>query len=358
MLDDRCFACPPPGVLHEGECCRPPPRRGVLPALSHPSVRPERRPAVWTGGTFFPQRWNALPLNTVGADTSVDSYAIAPIAKPRRRLRGSGAPMPSMPESQADLESIYDVDVPPSVVCASCGSVVCLGCRMHQPPAPCCDTVPWESSEGIGHRLWQTAELCSTNAAAVFGAMPRGKVIPALRFALVAETLAVGSFAAVAAMLLWMLRPPWLSQWLVSSEGLIVGGVCLGASTMGMIWLHVAWGMCIELGAASAGLQPDWSQGLRFGLYACAWDLFTSPIGIVRSLANFETEQRFDEIGAALRAPQAAMRAYASEHRRFDRRAQRRGSRLSFVVLGGMVLFAASAVLLALLSALWQHRWL
>src|SRR3954468_12900956 len=93
--------------------------------------------------------------------------------------------------------------VPPVVTCTRCGRAECLGCEQRASPvAPLSDRhrLPWEGSGGFGDRLWRTALASSIDPRSTFGELPEGRLGSAFAFALLAETLAIGSIALLGAL--------------------------------------------------------------------------------------------------------------------------------------------------------------
>lgn len=238
-------------------------------------------------------------------------------------------------------------DVPPTVTCAVCGRPECLGCSVtasafQRGSGP----VAWESSIGNwSERLWWTAIASSIHPQQTFGELPPGSVGRALAFAATAELLAIGSFALAVGLGALALSPEF-SLRILSTPGFLwfAGGIVLAWSTL-MVALHALWGLCLELGARRGGAAFLWRQGLRFGLYACGWDLLTSPAGVVHGLFTRGFLEAWGPIGAAIRVPRAALRAYLQDYRQLDRAAERFGTRLSILLLGGTVLVFGIGVL-------------
>ena len=57
--------------------------------------------------------------------------------------------------------------------------------------------VPWERSGALWTRLWATAKATTLGAEAFFAVLPDGEIPPAMRFAVLAELLAVLSIATI-----------------------------------------------------------------------------------------------------------------------------------------------------------------
>jgi hypothetical protein len=242
-----------------------------------------------------------------------------------------------------------DSDVPPAVSCARCGKFECPGCS----PAADADTgaaLPWEIQSGsLRKRLWQTAIASSMKPAQVFGELPEGRVGPALAFAMISEFVAVSSIGLLGALALWGIMPDIWARVLTSTSALaVIGALVLGASVI-MVALHALWGFCLELGADRRH-GARFVQGLRFGLYACGWDLLTSPAGVIQGLLARGPVGAWRPIAAAVRVPRVALAAYLEQHRHFDLAARRRSLRLSVIVLGTTLLGAAAAATIVTVS--------
>lgn len=206
-----------------------------------------------------------------------------------------------------------ELEVPAAILCATCGRADCAGCA---PSLADTDAgsgivaiIPWERPGSVWSRLFATASATTRGAAPFFGALPDGPVGPALRFAVLAELCAVGSvFAALtpavalalprfsAALLADPARRAAIFGWLV---------VLVPALALWMVGAHVVHGWFLGRGAERAGGRPVRRRGLRFGLYACGWDLMSAPMGFVVTLFS----QGFRAAGALFAASVAAPRA-------------------------------------------------
>lgn len=251
-------------------------------------------------------------------------------------------------EHPTSLSPFDDGGVPPVAVCVLCG----LGtCACEPPPSRALPGLPWEdASLPWAARLWETALVGSLDPQRTFGALPPGTVTSALVFGALAESLAVGSFAAWGVALAALVAPRWLGPLLASPGALTLGLGLLALVSLVMLALHAVWGVCLELGAGRKAGRRDLRQGLRFGLYACGWDLVTSPLGALCSL--FTTGplwRRLSPIAAAVRAPRLAQRAYLERCRGFDVAARRAAVQLCVLAFGlglGLVLLAMAGGLL------------
>lgn len=181
----------------------------------------------------------------------------------------------NLADADRSADSIDFVDVPAAVVCVYCGMADCACDERTQSGVVA--IVPWERTGSVLSRLWTTARSTTRDAEGFFQSLPDGPVSPALRFAILSET-----FAASAMLLcfsaLFALAFPALIGSLVSS-GLVLRAFALavpGLATL-LVAAHAVHGLALEM-AAPAG-KP--SRGLRFGLYACGWDLVIGPCGFV-----------------------------------------------------------------------------
>jgi len=220
-------------------------------------------------------------------------------------------------DGRARDDSAFDlIDVPATVVCAGCGDPACAGCVLEERTnqSGVVAIIPWERPGlGFWRRLWQTSTLATVHARTFFGALPEGDVSTALAFALVSETLAVGGLAAGAALLAPFFLPS-LPGLLVEDPALrkaVVRGASAGILllVLAMVGLHAIHGLALDAAARRYGGRR-FGRGLRFGLYACGWDLITLPLGLlVTALSSgFAAARRAAPLG--LTAPAQASEAF------------------------------------------------
>ncbi len=199
-------------------------------------------------------------------------------------------------------DSLFDfVEVPATVVCATCGDPGCAGCALDERThaSGVVAIIPWERP-GLGffRRLWQTSTLATVHARTFFGALPDGDVSPALAFALVCETFAVTGLGIASALLALIFLPSLPHSMLEDPElrRLVVRGTVSGISVLmfAMVSVHAAHGIALDIAARRYGSRCA-GRGLRFGLYACGWDLITLPFGLL-------TTALVEGLGAARRA--------------------------------------------------------
>lgn len=220
-----------------------------------------------------------------------------PMAAARRRRFGELEREESLEErierearEAADRGSSPDLlDVPAAVVCAFCGDADCAGCRDHLEDlsrSGIVSVVAWErSGVPVFTRLWSTARSTTRDAEGFFELLPDGPLMPAFRFAALCELLASAaafvSFLAVAA----VIAPEWLAHLALDprARSVALRVIVLGLPAFAgmLVVAHAAHGLSIDLGATRNGARGARSRALRFGLYACGWDLVMGPLGAI-----------------------------------------------------------------------------
>jgi hypothetical protein len=78
-----------------------------------------------------------------------------------------------------------------------------------------------------------------------------------------------------------------------------------------MVLLHALHGALTDRAARKAGSRHR-GRGLRFGLYACGWDLVTLPLGLLAVAVGDGFGMAGRAASQALAAPAVATRAYLS----------------------------------------------
>jgi hypothetical protein len=207
-------------------------------------------------------------------------------------------------------------DVPAAVVCAFCGKPDCAGCLAVEEPTNASGVVaimPWERP-GLGWltRLWATARVVTLSHRDLFAALPEGPLRPAFVFAAVAELGAALGLGVCFGIVL-ALAPDFTSTLLRDAylRSLLVKAFACGIPGLAalMIALHSVHGLLVDRAARLAGSRKR-GRGLRFGLYACGWDLVTLPLGliVVAVTEGLGTARR--AAGLAVSVPVEATRAY------------------------------------------------
>jgi len=223
-------------------------------------------------------------------------------------------------------DSAFDlIDVPATVVCAGCGDPACAGCVVEEPTnqSGVVAIIPWERpGVGFWRRLWQTSTLATVHARTFFGALPEGDIWAALSFALVCETIAVSGLALGFALLAPFILPslPGLLENDPALRMTVVRGAAAGVFllVLAMVSLHAIHGMALDAAARRfggrrfppSGLTKRVGRGLRFGLYACGWDLITLPLGLIITAlsSGFAAARRAAPLGST--APAQASEAF------------------------------------------------
>lgn len=231
-------------------------------------------------------------------------------------VHARATPVPDAPLT--DEGALDFAEVPAAVVCAFCGRPDCAGCMDVPEPTQASGVlaiVPWERpGQGVIGRLWSTARIATLRPSELFAALPEGGVLAPLSFALLAELVAVVGLV-VSALPLLGLAPDFVR--VVISDpvlcALVVQVVGLGIPSLavGMVVLHALHGVLTDRAARRAGSRHR-GRGLRFGLYACGWDLVTLPLGLLVVAVSDGFVMAAKAATQALAAPAVATRAYLS----------------------------------------------
>jgi hypothetical protein len=260
--------------------------------------------------------------------------------------------IPSRPDEELDEGALDLSEVPATVVCATCGLPEC-NCELDRPSAfsGVVAIVPWERPGGtVLSRLWATAKLGTLAPAAFFSALPPGGLVPALVFGVLAETLAaLGLCATFGA--LGLLAVPALGKELLGNvvlQGVLLRFVAWGVPSLAaaMVLLHAGHGLALDAAARREGSRQV-GRGLRFGFYACGWDLVTLPLGLLVLTVTDGPVTALRHSARGLTAPNAAAMAYLAHVHHFERDVAQRASRravgivflpmLALIVLGFVV---------------------
>jgi hypothetical protein len=234
----------------------------------------------------------------------------SPGMRPNNTRRGRERPSDSRRGDEVD--SFFEV--PAAVLCAMCGQADCPGCTAgSEHESGVIAIIPWERSGGVWTRLWATANATTQGAEAFFAVMPDGEIPPAMRFAVLAELLAVGSMVTLLVPLA-ALALPNLAVEVVRNPGLraiALRWVFLGvpALTAWMMVAHVTHGAALDAGASRQGARPQRRRAMRFGLYACGWDLMAGPLGAVVTLATKGLRAALEIVELGMRVPGRASQA-------------------------------------------------
>jgi hypothetical protein len=246
------------------------------------------------------------------------------------------------------------LDVPATVVCAYCGDADCSGCENDLSRSGIVSVVAWERPATPAlSRLWSTARSTTRDAEGFFELLPDGPLMPALRFAAACELLATGAafmgFVALAA----VIAPDWLKSLALDpgSRSVALRVIVLGLPAFAalLVTAHVAHGLSINFGATRSGVRSARTRALRFGLYACGWDLVMGPIGAV-VVAWKEGLSAAAALGGSLNGlPTRATKAFLRGCYRLDGERARRALNASYLgaILATLVFTAIVVVVIA-----------
>ena len=215
------------------------------------------------------------------------------------------------PQLLDDPPDIFDV--PAAVLCARCGQPDCPGCEDPNEGSGVVAIVPWERTGGLWPRLWATARASTLSAESFFAALPDGPVRPAAGFALLAELLAVTAMFAMLAPIIALVLPG-LAAAVVSDPDMRARvatwtAVGIPALAVWMVIAHALHGVALDSGAKRNGGRSQRRRALRFGLYACGWDLMSGPLGAIAAALTEGRRAAGDALSASMRVPSRATAA-------------------------------------------------
>lgn len=263
--------------------------------------------------------------------------------------------IPSRPDVELD-EGAFDLsEVPAAVVCATCGLPEC-NCEADRPSSfsGVLAIVPWERPGGtVLSRLWSTAKLATLSPEPFFSALPPGGIVAPFAFGLLSEMLAALGLCATLGALAVGVLPALGSELWANAElrQLVARGVSVGvpALALAMVVLHGAHGAALDAAARREGSRQN-GRGLRFGLYACGWDLVTLPLGLLVLMFTDGPLTALRHSARGLTAPNKAALAYVAHVHRFEpaqaARAARRAVTIVFVPLVALLFVGFVAALL------------
>jgi hypothetical protein len=288
------------------------------------------------------------------------------MAAARRQRSGEYEREPSL-EERLDRESLDGssrdtadlLDVPATVVCAFCGDADCGGCESDLSRSGIVSVVAWERpGVPVLSRLWSTARSTTRDAEGFFELLPDGPVMPALRFAAACELLASAS-AFVGLVAIAAIIAPECLEYVVrdpAARNLALRVVFLGLPAFAglLVAAHAAHGFSIDIGATRNGGRAARSRALRFGLYACGWDLVMGPLGAIVVAVKEGARAAIGLAGALQGLPTRATTAFLRGCYRLDGERARRALRASYAgaviataVFALVVCVAVVALLLA-----------
>jgi hypothetical protein len=261
-----------------------------------------------------------------------------------------------VPDELADEGALDFAEVPAAVVCAFCGRPDCAGCLDVPEPTQASGVlaiVPWERpGQGVLARLWSTARVATLRPSELFAALPEGGVLAPLSFALLAELVSVVGLA-VSAIPLLGLAPDFvrvaISDPVIHALAVRVLGFGIPSLAVAMVVLHALHGVLTDRAARRAGSRHR-GRGLRFGLYACGWDLVTLPLGLLVVAVSDGFGTAGKAASQSLAAPATATRAYLSGVHGLTAVQAKQASRSAAFAT---VAVAVTSLVVAALSAAW-----
>jgi hypothetical protein len=227
------------------------------------------------------------------------STGMAPLRRQQKRASDGATPLTGgaqANDNDRSLESIEErldreagelLDVPAAVVCLVCGGLDCTGCEDRDlSRSGIVAIVAWERPAMPAlTRLWSTARSTTRDAESFFELLPDGPVMPALRFAAICELLAAFSMLMLVLPVAALVAPDWLRHLAFDphARGIALRVLFLGVPAFAalLVFAHAVHALSIDIGAGKSGARRARSRALRFGLYACGWDLVMGPLGAV-----------------------------------------------------------------------------
>lgn len=256
---------------------------------------------------------------------------------------------------EPDRADALDVtEVPAAVLCARCGFPDCAGTCEANDASGVFVLVPWERGNASFSRLFATSRAATIDAEAFFERLGDGPVAPALSFAIVAELVSVVALVLVVCAPIVACFPHELRE-LLGDPGsrrtlAVMALSVLPAFALVLVAAHVFHGLSIDAGASRQGARSHRSRALRFGLYACGWDLVLGPVG---ALVLAVTGGPRAVVGAFSRAsglPSRATLALLATTYRLEGDAARRALRISYAGAAIATVLSAAFVVIAVVK--------
>ncbi len=264
-------------------------------------------------------------------------------------------PPPDRDSSNDSRDTFGDyLDVPATVVCAYCGDADCGGCENDLSRSGIVSVVAWERSGPALSRLWSTARSTTRDTEGFFELLPDGPIMPALRFAAACELLATSAAFVGTVVIAALLAPEWVKSLAFdpSARNIAFRVVVLGLPAFAslLVMAHAVHGLSINVGATRSGVRSARTRALRFGLYACGWDLVMGPIGAVVVLWKEGLAAAGSLAGSLNNLPTRATKAFLRGCYRLDGEQAKRALHASYV--GAIVATAIlSAIVVAAIAA-------
>jgi hypothetical protein len=213
--------------------------------------------------------------------------------------------------SSAEFDSMLELDIPPVIRCATCLRLECDGCGKPYGPK---SVLAWENREGsLLIRCWVTARQSVSSG--VSSCLDVRSPRRALSFAIASELAAALSLALSFFLVLLLAFPSGAVFLLGQPSALLASGVLVLGLCAFMVIVHLLWGLGLELGVWLSGGEWQPGRSVAFALYACGWDLLTSPVGALAAIASVGFKPGMAEVREAMRVPRAAVTRYVVEAR-------------------------------------------
>lgn len=260
--------------------------------------------------------------------------------------------------SPSEDDAVDSFDVPAAVLCAFCGEADCAGCdEATVTQSGVLAIIPWErTNAGLWTRLWSTANAATQGADSFFAVLPDGEIPAAMRFAVLAELLAVASMVTLLLPLAAVALPTLTLA--VAHDPAIRGAVLrwiaggVPALALWMVVAHVTHGAALDLGARRQGASPQRRRAVRFGLYACGWDLMTGPLGALVTLFSKGFRAMIDLVDLAMHVPGRAGVALLQGAYKLSPDALGRARRVG--ALAAMLIAVASGAVVIAVAVAWS----
>jgi hypothetical protein len=210
--------------------------------------------------------------------------------------------------------------------CALCTRPDCDGNHAASAPA---GKLAWEGDQGGWlHKLVRTArQSVKADASDCLDVNPP-RVLRALAFACLAELGALGSLLLPAVAALFVAFPDGVRSLLAQGWPGRILALLVGF----MLLVHLLWGVGLELALVWRGARRDLARSVTFALYACGWDLLTSPLGALLLVCSAGPRAGFLELRSAMRVPLAATVRYVAGARGIGSERAASVSRWSFAL--------------------------
>lgn len=213
--------------------------------------------------------------------------------------------------SSAEIDSMLDLEIPPVIRCATCLRLECDGCGKPYGPK---SVLAWENGEGsLPIRCWVTARQSVSSG--VSSCLDVKSPRRALSFAVASEFAAALSLALSFFLLLLLVFPSGAVFLLGQPSALLGTGFLVLGLCAFMVVVHLLWGLGLELGVWLSGGKWQPGRSVAFALYACGWDLLTSPVGALLAIASVGFKPGLAEVREAMRVPRTAVTRYVVEAR-------------------------------------------